>query len=70
MNRQLSPPPRPARDPAPAADDSLLALYHQIMRIVAHLEGRPYTDSQSRQTAEWGPDDLADPASDVNTPQG
>ena len=49
----------------------MVAVYRQIMRIVACLESTPYTESiKQRQTDEVELDDLADPASDSDTPQG
>jgi len=48
----------------------LVAVYRQLIRIVACLESTPYTDENKRQTDEVELDDLADPASDLNTPQG
>ena len=47
-----------------------IALSHVLIRIVAGFETAPYTDENKRQTAEWGLDDLANPASDNSTPQG
>ena len=41
-----------------------------ILRIVARLESKPYTESTLCQTAELQLDDPANPASDVNTTQG
>lgn len=49
---------------------NLVDVFRQIMRIVARLETQSYTDDIERQTAEWGLDDPADPASDDSTPQG
>ena len=49
---------------------NLVDVCRQIMRIVARLETQSYTDSIDRQTAEWGLDDPADPASDYSTAQG
>jgi hypothetical protein len=59
-------------DTPPATEEriNLVDVCRQIMRIVARLETQPYTDDIERQTAEWGPDDLADPASDTDTTQG
>jgi hypothetical protein len=49
----------------------MVAVYRQIMRIVACLDSTPYTESiKQRQTDEVALDDLADPASDTDTPQG
>lgn len=72
MNRPNTPPhpsDRPADAPAAPGIDPV-AVYRQILRIVAHLQGTPYTDIQKRQTAERQPDDLADPASANDTAQG
>jgi hypothetical protein len=49
---------------------NLVDVCRQIMRIVARLETQSYTDDIERQTDEWGLDDLADPASDCDSPQG
>ncbi len=49
---------------------NLVDVCRQIMRIVARLETQSYTDDIERQTAERQPDDLADPASDCDSPQG
>jgi hypothetical protein len=49
---------------------NLVDVCRQIMRIVARLETQSYTDDIERQTAEWGLDDPADPASDRSTAQG
>lgn len=49
---------------------NLVDVCRQIMRIVARLETQSYTDDIERQTAEWGLNDLADPASDDDTAQG
>jgi hypothetical protein len=72
MNRPNTPPhlsDRPAEPPAAPGIDPV-AVSRQILRIVAHLQGTPYTDIQKRQTAERQPDDLADPASAIDTAQG
>ena len=60
------------RDTPPATEEriNLVDVCRQIMRIVARLETQSYTDDIERQTAEWGLDDPADPASDANTAQG
>ena len=60
------------RDTPPPSEEriNLVDVCRQIMRIVAHLEGKPYTDPIDRQTAEWGLDDPADPASASDTAQG
>jgi len=58
--------------PAPIQENGidLVAVYRQLIRIVARLESTPYTESIQRQTDEWGLDDLANPASDNRTSQG
>ena len=49
----------------------LVAVYRQLIRIVARLESTSYTEPiKQRQTDEWGLDDLANPASDDHTSQG
>ena len=60
------------RDTPPEAEEriNLVDVCRQIMRIVARLETQSYTDDIERQTAEWGLNDLADPASDSDSPQG
>lgn len=60
------------RDTPPATVEriNLVDVCRQIMRIVARLETQSYTDDIERQTAEWGLNDLADPASDSDSPQG
>jgi hypothetical protein len=60
---------RPADAPAAPGIDPV-AVYRQILRIVAHLHGTPYTDHHKRQTAGLPSDDLADPASENSTAQG
>ena len=59
--------------PAPIQENGIdmVAVYRQIMRIVACLDSTPYTESiKQRQTDERELDDLANPASDTDTPQG
>lgn len=60
------------RDTPPVTEEriNLVDVCRQIMRIVARLETQSYTDDIERQTAEWGLNDLADPASDDDTAQG
>ena len=60
------------RETPPVTEEriNLVDVCRQIMRIVARLETQSYTDDIERQTAEWGLNDLADPASDNDTPQG
>jgi hypothetical protein len=64
----LSDDPRPSPDAAEPVD--LVDVCRHILRIVARLEITPYTESHERQTVEVALDDPADPASDVDTPQG
>ena len=58
--------------PAPTNENGidLVAVYRQLIRIVARLESTPYTESIQRQTDEVELDDLANPASDNDTSQG
>ena len=51
---------------------NLLSVYRSMLRIVARLDESEYTEGNSllRQTTEVVLDDLADPASDVDTSQG
>jgi hypothetical protein len=58
--------------PAPTAAEpiNLVDVCRQIMRIVARLETKPYTESHERRIAELELDDPADPASANDTPQG
>ena len=60
------------RETPPVTEEriNLVDVCRQIMRIVARLETQSYTDDIERQTAEWGLNDLADPASDSDSPQG
>ncbi len=60
------------RDTPPPSEEriNLVDVCRQIMRIVARLETQSYTDDIECQTAEWGLDDPADPASANDTPQG
>ncbi len=60
------------RDTPPPSEEriNLVDVCRQIMRIVARLETQSYTDHIERQTAEWGLDDPAHPASADDTPQG
>ena len=46
-----------------------VAICRTLLRIVASLEESTYTETQLRQTAEQQLDDLADPASDQDTPR-
>jgi hypothetical protein len=60
------------RDTPPATEEriNLVAVCRQILRIVARLEGKPYTETHERRTVERELDDPADPASDGVTAQG
>ncbi len=51
---------------------NLLLVYRSMLRIVARLDENEYTENNSllRQTTEVVLDDLADPASGVDTSQG
>jgi hypothetical protein len=49
---------------------NLEMVYRSLLNIVAHLDEKQYTQGMLRQTTEVVLDDLADPASDVNPPQG
>lgn len=60
------------QETAPASDEhiNLIDICRHILRIVARWEGSSYTENKVCQTAEWGLDDPADPASDDDTAQG
>jgi hypothetical protein len=45
-------------------------VYRSLLKIVARFEESTYTDTQLRQTTERELDDLADPASAIDTSQG
>ena len=65
----------PTISPEPSAPTNenaidLVAVYRQLIRIVARLESTPYTDENKRQTNEVELDDLANPASESDTSQG
>lgn len=49
---------------------SLEIVYRSLLNIVARLDERQYTEGTLRQTAERQLDDLADPASELNTSPG
>lgn len=49
---------------------NLETVYRSLLRIIARLDEKQYTESVLRQTTEVVLDDLADPASAVNTSQG
>lgn len=49
---------------------NLETIYRSLLKIVARWGETPYTEDRLRQTAEWGLDDPADPASAESTSQG
>ncbi|MBK9748897.1 MAG: hypothetical protein IPO91_19245 [Chloroflexi bacterium] len=49
---------------------NLETIYRALLKIVARWNETPYTEDRLRQTAERQPDDLADPASELDTSQG
>lgn len=49
---------------------NLETVYRSLLRIIARLDEKQYTEGVLRQTTEVVLDDLADPASAVNTSQG
>ena len=49
---------------------NLEMVYRSLLRIIARLDEKQYTQDMLRQTTEVVLDDLADPASAVNTSQG
>jgi hypothetical protein len=49
---------------------NLETVYRSLLRIIARLDETQYTQGMLRQTTERELDDLADPASGVNTSQG
>jgi hypothetical protein len=49
---------------------NLESIYRSLLKIVARWGETPYTEERLRQTAERQPDDLADPASEMDTSQG
>ena len=49
---------------------NLEMVYRSLLRIIARLDETQYTQGMLRQTTERELDDLADPASAVNTSQG
>jgi len=49
---------------------NLETVYRSLLRIIARLDEKQYTEGMLRQTTEVVLDDLADPASDTNTSQG
>jgi hypothetical protein len=60
------------RDALPPSEVNidLVGVCRQIIRIIARLETTPYTEAIERQTVEVALDDPADPASEIDTPQG
>jgi len=49
---------------------NLETVYRSLLRIIARLDEKRYTEGVLRQTTEVELDDLADPASAANTSQG
>jgi hypothetical protein len=49
---------------------NLETVYRSLLRIIARLDETQYTEEMLRQTTEVVLDDLADPASAMNTSQG
>lgn len=49
---------------------NLETVYRSLLRIIARLDEKQYTEGVLRQTTEVELDDLADPASAANTSQG
>ncbi len=49
---------------------NLETVYRSLLRIIARLDEKQYTQGVLRQTTERELDDLADPASVVTTSQG
>jgi hypothetical protein len=49
---------------------NLETVYRSLLRIIAGLDEKQYTEDVLRQTTEVVLDDLADPASVVTTSQG
>jgi hypothetical protein len=49
---------------------NLETVYRSLLRIIARLDEKQYTEAMLRQTTERELDDLADPASAANTSQG
>ncbi len=49
---------------------NLEMVYRSLLRIIARLDEKQYTEGMLCQTTERELDDLADPASAVNTSQG
>jgi predicted outer membrane protein len=49
---------------------NLETVYRSLLKMVARLGETPYTDTMLRQTTERELDDLADPASEIDTTRG
>jgi hypothetical protein len=49
---------------------NLETVYRSLLRIIARLDEKQYTEAVLRQTTERELDDLADPASERSTSQG
>jgi len=49
---------------------NLEMVYRSLLKIIARLDEKQYTEDVLRQTTEVELDDLADPASGMNTSQG
>ena len=64
--------PKHVKPPQPhtGQDVNLEMVYRSLLRIIARLDEKQYTEGMLRQTAEVVLDDLADPASATNTAQG
>lgn len=58
------------RQPHSGQGVNLETVYRSLLNIVARLDEKQYTEDVLRQTTEVVLDDLADPASAVNTSQG
>jgi len=58
------------RQPHSGQGVNLEMVYRSLLRIIARLDEKEYTEGMLRQTTEVELDDLADPASGMNTSQG
>jgi hypothetical protein len=58
------------RQPHTGQGVNLETVYRSLLRIIARLDEKQYTQGLLRQTTEVVLDDLADPASGMNTSQG
>jgi hypothetical protein len=58
------------RQPHSGQSVNLETVYRSLLRIIARMDETQYTQGVLRQTTEQELDDLADPASAVNTSQG